>query len=164
MTQLGEENAVRTYLRLVRGDHDVSLPGAMPSDPLERLRVRAEAERSFVAHAKTWADRHRISAAAFLEEGVPGSVLKKAGFRTPRAITRPQEPVADADTPEAHIQAAMPSRQPFTVDGLAAKTGESRSVVRRMVEKAVKDGKVGAIALSGVEGRADRASVLYRRL
>ena len=96
-----QETAVRNYLLSIRNPgalRDESAIARLQSkleesnDELERLQLRQQLldsespsleryEDGFVEHAKQWADGAGISADAFLAEGVPAAVLRRAGFR-----------------------------------------------------------------------------------
>jgi hypothetical protein len=97
------EDAVRAYLRW-REDPDgepadtaeIDARIAAERDPLERVKLRSERERladrgprleaAFVTSAREWAERHGVTADAFLAEGVERRVLAEAGLLsgTPR--------------------------------------------------------------------------------
>ncbi len=124
-------------------------------DPVERLVVRARAERDFVAVAREWASRHGVSAEAFLAEGVPVEVLRAAGFVLESALV---ERLADEE-----IRAAMPARQPFTVEGLMSRADRPRREVQATIERAVDEGFIEVVALSAVQGQGRGASLLFRR-
>lgn len=155
------EQAVRHYLELLPEDGDGygSARKGRPADPVARLLERADAERSFIEMGKTWADRHRISATAFLHEGVPASVLQQAGFKVP--VKDGQEGIRP-ETQDDDMRALMPAHHPFTVDGLMVRANSSRRAAQKAMDKAVEEGFLEAVGVSVVQESA-RGTVLYRR-
>jgi hypothetical protein len=152
------EDAIRAYLRLL-----TALPeddgDAWLHDPIKRLRLRAEAEQRFVDVAQRWAARHGISGRAFLEEGVSAAVLRRAGMRHSGAPTD-----GSSGRAEEEVSSLMPRHQPFTVEGLMARTDLSRRVVTTAVQRAVERGEVEPVSVSEVQGRPGGSTVLYRRM
>jgi hypothetical protein len=146
------EEAVRAYLQLC----SPTPPLALPEDPIARLLYRAAAEREFVRHAQGWARHHGIGWEAFAAEGVPREVLDRAGLRP--SSQAPTSGVADAA-----IQQLIPRRQPFTVDGLVARTGASRKQVLAVITRGTEAGEIEEVAVSVVEGKG-RPSKLFRRV
>lgn len=68
-------------------------------DPLERVRLQGQLEQAmrvtpdayedgFIAYAKEWAEEHGVSAEAFKAEGVPRTVLRRAGLDGARSSAR----------------------------------------------------------------------------
>lgn len=140
--------AIRAYL-----EFRAAGPDSLPDDPVDRLLLGARLERGFVEHAASWAREHGISGAAFAQEGVPADVLQRAGLQVPPTT-------AGQEMFEA-IRAAIPDRQPFSEDGLVARTGAARKEVRAVIAEDLKLGHIQEFALSEVEDRGGR--VLYRR-
>jgi hypothetical protein len=143
-----DETAVARYLEGLRSGMGAS------ADPIDRLLHRAAAG-AFVAHARKWAERNAVSPRAFVLEGVPLEVVE-AAWGAPMAELRRQQLVE-------RVLGSMPARQPFTVDGLATRTGVHVRVAAEAVEQAVALGRAEAVAISDVQGRRT-GDVLYRRI
>ena len=99
-----QANAVRTYLTSIQSAEPVRRPTksaaelqellANSTDPMERLRLRPQLREAlemesktsssltakFIEHAAAFGARFGITYADWREEGVPASVLKKAGI------------------------------------------------------------------------------------
>jgi hypothetical protein len=144
---LNAEDAVRAYLRVLKAD-----PDSLPDNPIERLLLRARVEQEFVEQAASWAVDNGIGGAAFAAEGVPVEVLRRAGLHV---ALRP------GDEPARSIRSAMPERQPFSEDGLMARTGAARRDVRAVIAEDLRAGRIEEHAMSEVEGGCDKR--LYRR-
>ena len=122
---------------------------------------RIRAEKVFVTWAKRWADSHGVTPQAFVAEGLPKELLRRAGFSIPpeRADgSQEVEPIGDAD-----LELLLPRHRPFTVAGLVARWNYPEGVIQQTIERAVESGTVKAVAVSTVEGTSQRNAVLYRR-
>ncbi len=183
-----QESSVRNYLLSIRN------PGALrdangiatlqskleeSTDELERLQLRqklldAESpsleqyEDAFVEHAKQWADRTGISADAFLAEGVPAAVLRRAGFRGVSGGRR-RGTARSAGTRTAsrsrvssdEVRAAIPKGK-FTVKDLQERSGASAAVVRRIIQEEVEAGNVTDEGADPDHSGPGRAPNVYR--
>jgi hypothetical protein len=111
MVSTAAENAVRDYLTALKDPsslHDEQYITQLEkelsewTDRIGRVMLRQQVldarnpsassyEEAFVTHAKAWAEAHGITATAFMAEGVPTSVLRRAGFSiTPAGGSRRQ--------------------------------------------------------------------------
>lgn len=182
------DSAVRNYLVALRD------PGALrdeekistlhaklesASDELERLRLRQEIinaqtpaldryEDEFVAHAREWADGVGITERAFLEEGVPPHVLRRAGFRVaggtrgrPRGSGR-SGGARRTRVNSADVRAAIP-RGPFTIKQLQEATGASSAVVRKIVQEEEAAGRLVKAGTDKSKSGPGRTATLYKR-
>jgi hypothetical protein len=187
-----QETAVRNYLLSVRDPSalrddsaitDLKSKLEQSGDELERLQLRQQLldmespsleryEDAFVEHAKAWADRTGISGEAFAAEGVPASVLRRAGFRsvggggggrrrsstrssTARVGTRSR---VSAD----EVRAAIPTGT-FTVKDLQERSGASAAVVRRIIAEEVDSGRLTIEGPDTDHSGPGRAPTVYRR-
>ena len=116
--------AVRDYLLAIREPHrlrDHAIIGRLHEeldatrDPLARVELRqriieaedvdpADYEPAFVEHAHDWARKQGFTAQAFVAEGVPTSVLRRAGLALPTRRQGPQR-VPEATGPGADGEA-----------------------------------------------------------
>ncbi len=156
------EAAVRTYLASLKGpealvDHDrvagLQRQLEQTDDQMQRVQIQQQLldaqtpatdglEQDFVAHAKSWADKRGISVQAFLAEGVPARVLRRAGFRVPRGTARPQprpRRQARGRVTRQQVAAAIPDGL-FTVAELQKLSGASPAVVRGVVRQQLQAG------------------------
>lgn len=187
MATKAQESAVRNYLlslkdpgKLKDEEQIASLRSKLEStdDELERLQLRQQLldlespateqyEDEFVTHAKAWADQRGISDQAFLAEGVPGQVLRKAGFRnvrdgrrrgasTTRSRGRRRRVSAD------EVRASIPKGS-FTIQHVQEASGASPAVVRRVVQEEVDAGRVTEEGKDPDHRGPGRAPALYRR-
>ncbi len=180
------QTAVRSYLAWLKGpgalvDHD-RVAGMRQrlehtDDQMQRVRIQQQLldaqtpatdglVESFVTHAKSWADKRGISAQAFLAEGVPARVLRRAGFRVPRtaATTGQRRPRRQARgrVSREQVAAAIPDRL-FTVAELQQLSGASPAVVRTVVRQQL---QAGGLTDAGPDPDATgpgRAPTRYRR-
>lgn len=143
------DEAIRAYL-----EFRAAGPDSLPDDPVDRLLLGARLERGFVEHAASWARQNGISGAAFAQEGVPADVLQRAGLR--------EQPEAAGYEVLNAIRSAIPARQPFSEDGLMARTGASRKDVRMAITEQMRLGKVEPFAVSELESSG--RIMLYRRV
>lgn len=147
-------------------------------DELERLQLRQQvidAERppldkledEFVTHAKAWADAHGISDKAFLAEGVPPQVLRKAGFRGVAARSRGARAPARVATPRSRVSAetvrASIPQGTFSIRQVQEASGASPAVVRRVVQEQVEAGHAVEQGPDPDHRGPGRAPTLYRR-
>ncbi len=187
MASKTQDEAVRNYLVSLKDpgalkdeDRVSSLKQelAESEDELERLRLRQQIldaerpplekfEEAFVTHAKAWADQHGISDKAFVAEGVPPQVLRRAGFkgvsggrkraaqggRTQRSGTR-----VSAD----EVRKALP-KGTFTIKQVQEATGASAAVVRRVVQEEVEAGKVTEEGADPDHKGPGRSPTLFKR-
>lgn len=147
---------------------------ASATDPIARLELRqqladAEApaldnvEAAFVDHAKAWADKSGISAAAFAAEGVDPSVLRRAGFtikgRTTASSARRR---TGKRVTSEEVRAAIP-KGTFTTKSLQESSGASAGVVRKVITEEVHSGHVTEVGPDPDHSGPGRAPVLYKR-
>src|SRR5688572_30115013 len=186
-----QETAVRNYLLSVRD------PGALrdenaiaelkakleqSDDQLERLQLRQQLldienppleryEDAFVEHAKAWADRTGISGEAFAAEGVPASVLRRAGFRNIGGGTSSRRRSTRASSTRTgtrsrvsadEVRAAIPTGT-FTVKDLQERSGASAAVVRRIIQEEVEAGNLTVEGSDPNHTGPGRAPTVYRR-
>jgi hypothetical protein len=143
-------------------------------DPIARLELRQQlavaetpsmdgVEAAFVTHAKSWADKAGISAAAFVAEGVDPSVLRRAGFtikgrdKTGSPRRRPGKRVTSDS-----VRAAIP-KGIFTTKSLQESSGASAGVVRKVITEEVQAGNVTEIGPDPDHSGPGRAPVMYKR-
>ena len=149
-------------------------------DELDRLSLRQQLmdlekpsidrfEQAFVTHAKAWADERGISAQAFTEEGVPASVLRKAGFRAGGRGRRSSGTRSSRSTggtrsrvTSEQVRGAIP-QQPFTIKQLQEASGASPAVVRKVVAEEERAGKLKATGTDPDHVGPGRAPTLYAR-
>lgn len=188
MATKAQEAAVRNYLlslkdpgKLKDEEQIASLRSKLEStdDDLERLQIRQKLldlespateqyEDEFVTHAKAWADQQGVSDQAFLAEGVPGQVLRKAGFRNVRdgrrrgasttARSRGRRRRVSAD----EVRASIP-KGAFTIQQVQEASGASPAVVRRVVQEEVDASRVTEEGKDPGHRGPGRAPALYRR-
>jgi hypothetical protein len=185
MATANAESAVRDYLVALRNPSALRDESAIKKlrtqlnnskDELERLRLRQQIldlerpsaerfEEAFVKHAKRWAGKHGISAKAFTAEGVPATVLRKAGFTVGRGRgrrgsaprRRPRKRVTVAE-----VRSAIP-RGSFTIKQLQEKTGASPGVVRKVLAEQESAGKVSKLGADPDHKGPGRSPILYRK-
>lgn len=178
-----QEKAIRNYLTSLRdpaalrddkaiADAQTKLDNA--DDGIERLKLRQHlielqqpslngVEAAFVEHAKPWADKVGISGEAFIAEGVPAAVLRRAGFRvattrTARAGRRTGRTRVSAD----QVRSAIPSGV-FTVSDLQQRSGASAAVVRRIIREEIDAGRLADDGASPTHSGPGRAPRTYQR-
>ena len=183
-----QERAVRDYLTSLRDPSalrdDKAIAGVQSrldkaDDGLERLRLRQQlldlerpavdgVEAAFVEHAKTWADGVGISGDAFVAEGVPAAVLRRAGFRVSAGraardgrasgrVARGRRRVNAED-----VRSAIPTG-PFTVNDLQERSGASAAVVRRIIREEIAAGRLTDKGTSSDHRGPGRAPAVYER-
>jgi hypothetical protein len=186
-----QKRAVRDYLVALRDPAalrddaaiaDVRTRLDRSDDGVERVQLRQQLldlerpapeqyEDAFVEHSKAWADQAGISGDAFVAEGVPADVLRRAGFsvrtsgrgrgrgrRTAAArVTRTRGRVS-AD----EIRAAIPSGA-FTVKDLQERSGASAAVVRRVIQEQVTAGQLTRHGADPSHTGPGRAPSVYQR-
>lgn len=189
MAATAPENAIRNYLTALRdpaslrddkkiADLRAQLEAA--TDEIERLRLRQaiidaqspsldSAEEAFVAGAKEWAARVGITERAFLEEGVPPQVLRRAGFKVAGGRGRPAGRSAARSTGRTRsrvsaetVRAAIP-RGAFTIKQLQAASGASPAVVRKVVQEEEAAGNLVKAGTEPSAGGPGRTPTLYKR-
>lgn len=184
-----QETAVRNYLLSVRDPSALrddtaieTLKGKLEEagDELERLQLRQQLldsetpsldryEDAFVENAKAWADRTGISAEAFLAEGVPTAVLRRAGFRvaggrrprTPRTGV-PRSTGGRSRVTADEVRAAIPNGS-FSVKDLQERSGASAAVVRRIISEEVDAGRLSDQGSDPDHSGPGRAPKVYKR-
>lgn len=183
-----QETAVRNYLLSIRNPdalRDESAIATLQSkleesnDELERLQLRQQLldnespsleryEDGFVEHAKQWADGAGVSGDAFVAEGVPATVLRRAGFRgvgggRRRASSRAAgtRTTTRSRVSSDEVRAAIPSGA-FTVKDLQERSGASAAVVRRVIAEAVEAGNVSDEGADPDHTGPGRAPAIYR--
>ncbi len=170
-----DETAVRNYLAVLRDpfalrddDNIEELRRQLDSaeDELQRLQLRQQIldsespsveryEDEFVTHAKSWADQHGISSKAFEAEGVPGGVLRKAGFAGAAGRTRSRVTVDE-------VRAAIP-KGAFTLKRLQELSGASPVVVRKVVQSELASGGITEEGPDPDHRGPGRAPTLHKR-
>lgn len=182
------EQLVRTYLTALRDPDSLKDEEAIQSkqaeldsadDAISRLKLQEELrqlsapslesiEEEFVVHAKSWADDSGISADAFAAEGVPTSVLRRAGFqvgargrRTKRSSGTSRRSSGTRVTTEEVI-AAMPTTA-FTVKQLREISGASPAVVRKAIGIEEEAGRLTDLGPDPDHSGPGRAPTLYKR-
>ena len=183
------ELAVRNYLTALRDPSSLrdtqtisQLQQQLESsgDDLERLRIRQQLlemdspsvqryEDEFVTHARAWADDNGVSAEAFVGEGVPGSVLRRAGFSvgrggggTRRGSRRSSGTRRRSRVTVAEVRAAIPRGQ-FTIKDLQEASGASPAVVRKVVQEELEAGRLSDEGTSKKHSGPGRAPTVYKR-
>ncbi len=185
------EGAVRSYLlylddpsKLIdqKAVDKAEAAAAKASDPMARLRALADLDHAreadgeqlreaFVAHAKAYADEHRIPASAFREMGVPADVLAEAGFdvgRTRRPTSRGRTAAGGPRrraprVPLEQIKAATGRlSKRFTLSELGQKAGGgSPATLRKAVDELIAEGRVTKVGpMENYSGRG-RAPTVY---
>lgn len=185
------EKAVRDYLvslrdpASLRDDERVqSLQSRLEEadDELARLQIRQEMieaeqppvqkfEDEFVTHAKAWAEQTGVSDRAFLAEGVPAAVLRKAGFRNVGSGRRRGGGAAAASSGGGRrrrvsadeVRSAIPSKGNFTVKDVQDASGASNAVVRRVIGEEVEAGSVQDLGPDPEHTGRGRAPTVYQR-
>ncbi len=179
------DQAVRDYLtalkdpKSIKDDDKVSqLTDDLKKadDPVERVKLRQQimdAENpspeqyadEFTVHARSWAEKTGIGVRAFLKEGVPPKVLRKAGFRVPR-----EEVAADGGQRRTRtrvsteeVRAAIPKSGEFTIKTLQEASGASPAVVRRVVQEEVDAGNVTEKGSDPAHRGPGRAPTVYAK-
>lgn len=147
-------------------------------DELERLQLQQQVielenpsveryEDNFVTHAKAWAEKTGVSDKAFLAEGVPAPVLRKAGFRNvgsgrSRASgTRSRSTRSRVSADE--VRSSIPRKGSFTIKDVQDASGASPAVVRRVVAEEVEAGNVKESGTDPDHTGPGRAPTLYTR-
>lgn len=186
-----QKRAVRDYLIALRDPAALRDNAAITAlktklersdDVLERVQLRQQLldlerptpqryEEAFVEHARAWADEAGISGDAFVAEGVPSDVLRRAGFQV-RAAGRGRgrgrrAAAARAGRPRTRvsadeIRAAIPSGT-FTVKDLQERSGASAAVVRRVISEQVDAGNLVRRGADAARGGPGRAPAVYQR-
>jgi hypothetical protein len=189
MASAATDSAVRNYLLALKDPGALRDQGqiaeleqrlAETEDPMERLSIRQQLrdaetpaidhfEDAFVEHAKAWADDHGISGEAFIAEGVPAPVLRRAGFpglaagRGRGGRRRPSRGGGTRQRVNAdEVRAAIP-KGTFTLRQLQESTGASYGVVRRVVEEQINAGKVKEVGPAPEHIGRGRVPTLYKR-
>lgn len=183
MATANAESAVRNYLAALkdpaslRDDKNVAeLRKKLENsnDELERLQLRQQLneaenpsleqfEEAFVEHAKSWAGKAGVGEQAFLDEGVPGHVLRRAGFRVPTGRGRRRGRGRTRSRVSAEqVRAAIPKGS-FTIKRLQERTGASPAVVRRVVQEEEQAGRLAVEGTDRSQTGPGRAPTLYRR-
>lgn len=175
------DTAVRNYLTALRDPSSLrdeeSLAALQAqldnsSDELERLQLRQQLldletpsveryEADFITHAKAWADEHGITAAAFEAEGVPSSVLRKAGMSGPSRGRRGRRGTRTRVTVD-QVRAAIP-RGVFTIKTLQEASGASPAVVRKVVAEELEAGNLKDQGADPDHRGPGRAPTLYKK-
>lgn len=182
------EDAVRNYLLALKDPAALKDDDAVEAvrqqlqqtdDILERVKLQQQLqnlenppleqyEDTFVEHAKAWAEANGIGPRAFLAEGVPPAVLRRAGFSVsgrardgrrrggrPRTSTRTR-------TSSDEVRKAIP-RGTFTVKDLQEKSGGSVQVVRNVIREEVEGGRVQDLGPDPDHIGPGRAPTLYKK-
>lgn len=172
LTALKDPNSLRDEQRISQLENELS----ESDDHISRVMLRQQLldardpgahayEEAFATHARAWADSNGISAAAFLAEGVPASVLRRAGFSVSdgghgRGQGRKQgtRPGVSAE----QVRAALPTGE-FTAKQVQQATGASAGVVRRVLQQEVEAGTVVTAGTDPQHQGPGRAPTRYRR-
>lgn len=188
MASAAAEDAVRNYLLVLkdpsslRDEERVSeLERQLGSttDPVERVMLQQQLreaqrpethhyEEAFVTHGKAWADAHGISVAAFLAEGVPTAVLRRAGFSVTgarggrRSDRGGRKATGRSRVSAEQVRAALPTGS-FTAKDVQEATGASPAVVRRVIQEETEGGNVVAAGPDPDHQGPGRAPVVYKR-
>ena len=185
-----QEAAVRNYLISLRDPSALRDDDAIAdlrakiedsADALERLRLRQQLldlesppleryEDAFVEHAKTWADAVGVSGEAFVAEGVPVTVVRRAGFRgvdrrrgrARRTTTAARATGTRTRVSVDEIRAAIPSGT-FIVKDLQQRSGASAAVVRRVIAEEVDAGRLTDHGTDPDHTGPGRAPTIYQR-
>lgn len=186
-TSTSAEKAVRDYLVSLREPsslRDENLIARLQKqldesdDELERLHLRQQIieadtpnmdayEEAFTTHAKAWAEKTGVSDKAFLAEGVPAAVLRKAGFRgvgsgrSRRADTRGNGASRKRVSAD-EVRQSIP-KGTFTVKDVQQSSGASSAVVRRVINEEVDAGNVTEAGPDPDHAGPGRAPTLYKR-
>ena len=177
--------AVRSYLSALRDPSSLKDDTAIEDktaqlndadDVIVRLGLQEElrdlmapsmdtTEDDFVVHAKAWADEAGISAEAFVAEGVPSAVLKRAGFtsvptsgRKGRGTSRRSGTRVTTE----EVIAAIPNSA-FTVKQLGNTSGASAAVVRKAINLELEAGRVTKLGNDPDHSGPGRAPTLYKK-
>jgi tryptophanase len=186
-----QDAAVRNYLTSLRDPAalrdddaiaDLHVKIEQADDELARLQLRQQLldlenpssdghEDAFVEHAKAWADATNISAEAFVAEGVPAAVLRRAGFRgvsggrrsaRSRRTTTATKPASTRSRVSAdQVRAAIPTRS-FSVKDLQEISGASAAVVRRVITEEVDTGRLTDQGADPDHTGPGRAPIIYQ--
>lgn len=180
------ETAIRKYLvalrdpSSLRDDESISALQQQldnSNDELERLRLRQQIldhetpsverfEDEFVTHAKAWADQQGVGSKAFEAEGVPASVLRRAGFtgvaRGRRGGRRGGAGRTRTRVTVDEVRAAIP-RGAFTIKALQEASGASPAVVRKVVQEELAEGRLQEKGTDPDHRGPGRAPTLYKR-
>ena len=182
MASKSAESAVRTYLAALRDPSSLRDEARLEqlqsqlensSDELERLSLRQQImdlespsveqyESDFVTHAKSWADEHGITAAAFEAEGVPSQVLRKAGMTSGPRGRRGRRSGTRTRVTVDEVRAAIP-RSSFTIRTLQAASGASPAVVRKVVAEELREGRLNEQGPDPDHRGPGRAPTLYKK-
>lgn len=189
MASTAAEDAVRNYLTVLKAPEslrddervaEIEKQLSVTADAIERVMLQQQLrdterpatehyEDAFVTHAKAWADAHGISVAAFLAEGVPTAVLRRAGFSVSsagagrRGARRPRKSAAGRPRVSAEqVRAALPTGA-FTVKDVQDATGASPAVVRRIIQEEVERGNVVDAGTDPDHQGPGRAPKTYKR-
>lgn len=182
MATTAQEKAVRNYLIALRDPstlRDDALITKLQdklettSDEVERVRLRQQLldaqrpqidghEAAFTEHAKAWAESHGITAAAFEAEGVPGEVLRRAGFSVARSRGRKAGGRTRSRVTTEQVRDAIP-RGTFTIKDLQQRSGASPAVVRKVVQEGVSEGTLKDVGTDDSHSGPGRAPRLYRK-
>jgi hypothetical protein len=181
------EAAVREYLRFVddptqlvdrRTIEKLEKRIAAATDPLDRLVAIAEHERAlhpaeapyrdaFIAHAKTWAAAHNVSASAFERMGVGTDVLAAAGMMPAHSRNRrlPRKSASGTSVPVEDIKnVARKLPGQFSGADVARAAGGSPMTVRKALNQLVAEGVIRRLGPAPDWSRQGRAPILYQRV
>lgn len=172
LTALKDPNSLRDEQRIAQLEKELS----ESDDRISRVMLRQQLldarnpgahtyEDAFATHGKAWADSHGISAAAFLAEGVPASVLRRAGFSVSdggRDQGKRRKQGARSGVSAEQVRASLPTGE-FTAKQVQQATGASAGMVRRVLQQEVEAGNVATAGTDPQHQGPGRAPVLYRR-
>lgn len=182
MASKSAETAVRTYLTALKDPsslRDENALGSLQSklekstDELERVQLRQQIidlespsvekyEEGFVTHAKAWAEEHGVTAQAFEAEGVPASVLRRAGLAPTTRGRRGGRQGRRTRVTVGQVREAIP-RGSFTIKSLQDTSGASPAVVRKVVAEELEAGRLKDLGADPDHRGPGRAPTLYKR-
>jgi hypothetical protein len=178
------EDAVRAYLTYLQDpsalrDVDevnrLKAEAESATDPLEKLKLLSAAQRAdevdgstyeagFVAHAKEWAERERVTAEAFKALGVPTDVLAAAGLLRRRSAkpSTPSRRTRSQGVPVERVVEAIPG-EAFRIRDVMEATGASLQTVRKAVRTLLEQGQLVDLGPDQNWDGRGRTPTLYRR-
>lgn len=162
MATNAQEAAVRAYLQALtdpdtlrddKGIAELQKRLERSDDPLERVKLQGQIEQAkhvrpdafedgFIAYAKEWAEEHGVSATAFQAEGVPKTVLRRAGLGGGGTARRRAQPARKTQVSRDDVRAAVRSHTTFTLPQIQSKTGASRETVRTVIKESLNAGEI----------------------
>lgn len=175
------DDAIRQYLNAIQNpdalvdDDKVSKLSEQvenEEDPIKRLKLRTELDKAsnvspedyeegFINNAKSWAESNSITADAFIAEGVPESVLARAGMISQKrtgTATKTRTRVSADDVRETVLATA----DEFSTSDIAERSGASDATARKVVQELVDSGEVEEVGPDPDHTGRGRAATLYK--